>query len=135
MLSGFFNVLRQIRITGALDEIVRFINLVKTELYYRTAEYEEIFSTGELQNYKYLSFSNGEIFVNAEVDEKINREFNTFIKRIGTTDENGQLSLCDEYKTRFEELLENRKTKEKERFQVNTALSVLGALCVLIFFL
>lgn len=135
LLSGFFNVLRQIRITGALDEIVRFINLVKTELYYRTAEYEEIFSTGELQNYKYLSFSNGEIFVNAEVDEKINREFNTFIKRIGTTDENGQLSLCDEYKTRFEELLENRKTKEKERFQVNTALSVLGALCVLIFFL
>ena len=62
-------------------------------------------------------------------------EFNSFIKNIGTTDQDGQISLCDEYKSRFEEALINRKSKDKEKLQVNTALSVFGALTVLIFFL
>ncbi len=135
MFSGLLNVLKQIKNTGALDEIVRFINFVKTEVHYRTAGYEDIYQKAKAQNYKYLSFSEGEIYVNKAVDVKLTEEFNGFIKKIGTTDEAGQISICDEYKERFEELLINRKSKEKERLQVNTALSVFGALAVLIFFL
>lgn len=132
---GFFNVIRQIKITKALDEIVRFVSLVKTEMNYRKSEFLHIYSIGEKQGYKYLSFSDGQIFADEAVGAGIIEEFNSFIKNIGTTDQDGQISLCDEYKNRFEEALINRKSKDKEKLQVNTALSVFGALTVLIFFL
>lgn len=135
LVAGFLNVLRQIRNTTALDEIVRFINLVKTEVHYRTADYEDIYLKGKMQNYNYLSFSDGKIYVDKTVGETCANEFGDFVDRIGTTDESGQLSLCDEFKERFSEYLKNRKLKEKEKIQVNAALSVLGALTVLIFFL
>lgn len=132
---GLFNAIRQIKITKALDEIVRFVTLVKTELNYKKSEFLHIYSTGEKQNYKYLSFSDGNIYADNAIGAEIIEEFNSFIKNIGTTDQEGQLSLCDEYKSRFEEALINRKSKDKEKLQVNTALSVFGALTVLIFFL
>ncbi len=132
---GIFNVIRQIKITKALDEIVRFVSLVKTEMNYRKSEFLHIYSIGEKQGYKYISFSDGQIFADDAVGAGIIAEFNSFIKNIGTTDQDGQISLCDEYKSRFEEALINRKSKDKEKLQVNTALSVFGALTVLIFFL
>lgn len=135
LFSGIFNVLRHIKITETLDEIVSFINLAKAELHYRTADYEHIYMRGKEQNYNYLSFSGDEIYINDGIDTKLNEEFKGFIKRIGTTDETGQINLCEEYKSRFEDLLISRKSKEKEKLQVNTALSVFGALSVLIFFL
>lgn len=135
LVSGVLNILNQIKKTGALDEIVRFIVLVKTELRYKTAEYDAIYSKGKAQNYKYLSFSDGEIYAPKSIGVDLTEEFKGFIKKIGTTDEAGQLTICDEYKERFEEALENRKSREKEKIQVNAALSVFGALTVLIFFL
>lgn len=132
---GFFNVIRQIKITKTLDEIVRFVSLVKTEMNYRKSEFCHIYSIGENQNYKYLSFSDGQIYADEAIGISIIEEFNSFIKKIGTTDQEGQMSLCDEYKSRFEEFLINRKEKNKEKLQVNTALSVFGALTILIFFL
>lgn len=135
LISGILNVLKQIRITKAIDEIIRFIGLAKIELHYRNAEYDYIVSKGKEQNYKYLSFSGDEIFVGASIGEKLKEDFNCFVKKIGTTDEDGQINLCEEYQRRFEDVLNNRKLKEKEKLQVNTALSVFGALTVLIFFL
>ena len=135
LISGALNVLTHTRVTNAMDEIVRFINLVKTEVHYTTADFEKIFSKGKAQNYKYISFSDDEIFLNKSVGVKLNNDFNGFINKIGTTDEAGQLNICQEYKERFEELLNKRKEKEKEKMQVNTALSFFGALTVLIFFL
>jgi len=135
LFFGLLNVIRQIKNTEALNEIVRFIGLVKTEVRYRTAEYNELYSKGKAQNYKYLSFSEGEIFVNKAVGDELAEDFKGFINRIGTTDEEGQITICDEYKERFEELLKSRKSKEREKLQVNTALSIFGALTVLIFFL
>ncbi|MGN1317071.1 MAG: hypothetical protein ACI4VW_08445 [Acutalibacteraceae bacterium] len=135
LISGGINVLNQIKNTGTLDEIMRFIVLVKTELRYKTAEYDAIYSKGKAQNYKYLSFSDGEIYAPESIGVDLNEEFKEFIKKIGTTDEAGQLTLCDEYKERFEEALENRRSREKEKIQVNAALSVFGALTVIIFFL
>lgn len=135
LLSGALNVLKQLRITKALDEIVRFIKLVKTEVHYTTADFEKLFLKGKAQKYKYLSFSDNQIYLDKSVGVKFCEDFNGFISKIGTTDDVGQLNICDEYKDRFEELLTNRKAKEKEKLQVNTALSLFGALTVLIFFL
>jgi hypothetical protein len=135
LFSGAMNILKQVRITTALDEIVRFINLVKTEVHYTTADFEKIFLKGKLQNYKYISFSDNEIFLDKSVGDKLNEDFNSFINKIGTTDEQGQLNICEEYKERFDEIFTKRKAKEKEKLQMNTALSLFGALTVLIFFL
>ena len=135
LVSGLLNVLKQLKITNALDEIIRFINLVKTEVHYTTADFEKIFLKGKAQNYKYLSFSDNQIFLDKSVGVKFSEEFYSFINKIGTTDEEGQINICQEYKERFEELLTKRKIKEKEKLQVNTALSLFGALTVLIFFL
>ena len=135
LLSGALNILKQISITNTLDEIVRFINLVKTEVHYTTADFENIILKGKAQNYKYISFSDNKIFLNKYVGNKVIEDFNGFINKIGTTDEEGQLNICREYKEIFRELLDKRKITEKEKLQVNTALSVFGALAVLIFFM
>ena len=135
LFSGALNVLKQVGTTKALEEIIGFISLVKTEVHYTTADFEKIFLKGKAQNYKYLSFYDNQIFLNKSADERINEDFNSFINKIGTTDEEGQLNICQEYKERFEEILRKRKIKEKEKLQVNTALSIFGALSVLIFFL
>lgn len=133
--SGALNVLKQMKTTKALDEIVRFINLVKTEVHYTAADFEKIIQKGIAQNYKYLSFSDNQIYLDKSVGVKLSEDFNGFISKIGTTDDIGQLNICQEYKDRFEDILRKRKSKEKERLQVNTALSLFGALTVLIFFL
>lgn len=135
LASGALNVFKQVGTTNALEEIISFISLVKTEVHYTTADFEKIFLKGKAQNYKYLSFYDNQIFLNKSVGERINEDLNSFISKIGTTDEEGQLDICREYKERFEEILRKRKIKEKEKLQVNTALSLFGALTVLIFFL
>ena len=135
LFSGALNVLKQVGTTKALEEIIGFISLVKTEVHYTTADFEKIFLKGKAQNYKYLFFYDNQIFLNKSADKRINEDFNSFINKIGTTDEEGQLNICQEYKERFEEILRKRKIKEKEKLQVNTALSIFGALSVLIFFL
>ena len=135
LFSGALNVLKQMRMTGALDEVIRFINLVKTEVHYTTADFENIVLKGKSQNYKYIAFTDNQIFLNNSVDAKINDDFRGFINKIGTTDAVGQINICEEYKERFEETFMKRKVKEKEKLQVNTALSLFGALTVLIFFL
>lgn len=135
LLSGVLNVRWHIRISNSLDEIVRFINLVRTEVHYTTADFERIVLKANEQNYKFISFSDNRIFLNGPIDKRISEEFNSFINKIGTTDEAGQMNICNEYKERFEELLSKKRVKEKEKLQVNTALSLFGALTVLIFFL
>ena len=135
LLSGAFNIFKQVKITKALDEIVSFINIVRTEVHYTTADFENILLKGKTQNYKHIFFSDNGISVDKSVGERIEGDFNGFVNKIGTTDEYGQISICEEYKERFQELLAQRKMKEKENLQVKTALSVFGALTVLIFFL
>ena len=135
LISGALNALKEVRVTKTLDEIVSFIKLVKTEVHYTTADFERLFMKGKAQNYKYISFSDEKIFLNKSPGEKYNDNFNEFINKIGTTDAEGQINICEEYKERFQELLMKRKIKEKEKLQVNTALSLFGALTVLIFFL
>ena len=117
LFSGALNVLKQVGTTKALEEIIGFISLVKTEVHYTTADFEKIFLKGKAQNYKYLSFYDNQIFLNKSAGERINEDFNSFINKIGTTDEEGQLNICQEYKERFEEILRKRKIKTHKIIQ------------------
>jgi hypothetical protein len=132
---GAINCLKQVSVIRALEEIVSFINLIKMSVNYTAAGFDEIILNGKKQNYKYVSFSDNEIYLDKSVGNKLSGDFNSFINKIGTTDQDGQINICEEYRQRFQEKLFDLKIKEKEKIQVNTALSVFGALTVLIFFL
>ena len=126
---------KQKKKTDLLDEVVRFIGFVKSELNYRNSDFESLYKISCGEGYKYIIFENGQIGLAAFADEKMYAEFSSFIEKIGTTDGEGQLSLCDEYRGRFIDILEVQRQKEKEKLRVNTAVSVMGALSVFIFFL
>lgn len=129
---GIYDVLKEKRKTIALDEIVRFVTFIKGELHYRTSDFENLVNSAKKQKYQYIKFDGLKILPDDFCDETVKSEFFQFINRIGTTDADGQISLCDEYISRFSEMLTQRKQKEKSKIQVNTALSVLSALCVII---
>ena len=132
---GFVSCLNQIKITKALDEIIRFINLIKLSVNYTSAGFDDIVLKGKKQSYRFISFSDGEIYLDKSVPYSLREDFNSFVDKIGTTDQDGQLIICEEYKQSFQDQLFNFKKKEKEKLQVNTALSVFGAVTILIFFL
>ena len=132
---GIAGVLKQKNYTRSLEEAVRFIGFVKTELHYRRSDFISIFESGCEKGYKNIHFENQQIRLDKTAGGINVKEFSDFVECIGTTDESGQFALCDEYSARFGERLKNQLKKESEKIQVNTALSVLGALCVLILFL
>lgn len=129
---GIYDVFKEKRKTVALDEIVRFVSFIKGELRYRTSDFETLVDSAKKQKYQYIKFDGLKILPDDFCDETVKSEFFQFINRIGTTDADGQISLCDEYISRFSEMLTQRKQKEKSKIQVNAALSVLSALCVII---
>ena len=134
-MVGVISCLNQVKTTKVLDEIIRFINLIKLSVNYTSADFEEIILKGKKQNYSFISFSDGKIYLDKSVPYSLREDFNSFVDKIGTTDQDGQIIICDEYKHSFQDQLFYFKKKEKERLQVNTALSVFGAVTILIFFL
>lgn len=129
---GIYDVFKEKRKTVALDEIVRFISFIKGELHYRTSDFETLVNSAKKQKYQYIKFDGLKITPDEFCEETVKSEFFQFVNRIGTTDTDGQISLCNEYISRFSDLLTQRKQNEKSKIQVNTALSVLSALCVII---
>ncbi len=121
--------------TRLLDEVVRFVGFVKSELNYRNSDYESLYEISRGEGYKYITFENKKIGLDGCAEDKVSAEFSAFIQKIGTTDGEGQLSMCDEYRERFADILNVQRQKEKEKLRVNTAVSVMGALSVFIFFL
>lgn len=132
---GAVDILRQKRKTAVLDEIVSFIRFVESELNFHSSDFYSLLENAKLQNYKYLHFENNSITADGLCDENIKRHFYRFTERIGTTDTQGQLSLCDEYLQKFTATFAEHKAKEKSRLQVNAALSVLTAVCILVLFI
>ncbi len=129
---GIYDVLKQKRKTYVLDEIVRFVSFIKGELHYRISDFETLVESAKKQKYRYIKFDVLKIYPDECCDETVKSEFLQFVNRIGTTDTDGQIALCDEYISRFSEKLSERKVNEKSKIQVNAALSVLSALCVII---
>lgn len=134
LVSGGMKAVERKKNTSAVAEILDYISLIKTEVRYLSADYEAIYQKGKSRNYKHISFNDKKIQLNDYCNNEYSDLFNDFTSRLGTTDADGQLSLCEEYKQRFENILKQRMEKDKEKLQVNTALSVLGSICVLIVF-
>lgn len=134
LVSGGMKAVERKKNTSAVSEILDYISLIKTDVRYLSADYEAIYQKGKSRNYKHISFNDKKIQLNDYCNNEYSDLFNDFTSRLGTTDADGQLSLCEEYRQRFENILKQRMEKDKEKLQVNTALSVLGSICVLIVF-
>jgi hypothetical protein len=133
LTTGVYEVFRQKRKTRVIEEILSFVLLVKNEIRYRAPDIETLLKIAQKQNYSYMYFKDGKVTLYENCDGRVKSEFLNFFNRLGTTDTTGQISLCDEFSSLFNKLLEERKENEKSKIQVNTALSVLSALCVIIF--
>ena len=134
LVSGGMKAVERKKNTSAVAEILDYISLIKTEVSYLSADYEAIYQKSKSRNYKHITFYDNKIKLNNYCNNEYRDLFNDFTSRLGTTDADGQLSLCEEYRQRFEIILKQRMEKDKEKLQVNTALSVLGSVCVLIVF-
>ncbi len=119
----------------ALREILSFISSVKAELRFKLADIETLFLSSLKDDFKYITFCENRLMLKGVKNREIIKSFEAFTSKIGTTDSDGQIALCEEYYTRFNELLNEFKLKEKSKIQVNTALGVLGAVTLIVFFL
>ena len=108
---------------------------LKNEINYRKSDYFEIYVAGENCNYKHLCFKDKKIFLLPQNNKNIETEFNQFINKIGTTDTDGQLAICDEYLKYFKQLYSSLKEKEASKMRTNMSLSLFGALSIIIVFL
>ena len=135
LLLGLGACLKQKRKSAILSEIVDFIRFVRLELQYRATDSETLGIMLQKENFKYIHKTEVGFGLSESVDEKIQGYFTSFINHLGTTDREGQLSLCDEYYDKLNDLLYEHKQREKSKIQVNTALSIFGALCVVILFI
>ncbi len=132
---GFGNAFRQKKCTKALEEAVKFISTVRNQVRFQRAEFKEIYDNAKAENYSFILLENERISLKEYAGEKNIKQFSDFVNKIGTTDEEGQISLCDEYYEKLSNSLKEQAGNEQEKIQVHTSLSVLAALCVFIFFL
>ncbi len=121
--------------SGAVKEIIKLISVFKTELRFKLSCNETLFEKVNQEKFNYIAFENNGVFLKKCENNSIKNEFSQFISKIGTTDSEGQISLCDEYLTRFSLLEKEISEKEKSKIKVNTALGMLGAVTVFLFFI
>ena len=131
---GLWDSYKQKRKTVILREMLSFVRFVKCELQYRSPDFESLSRSVKKENYKFIKFDEKSFYITETCDTASSEHFNSFIKHLGTTDCDGQLNLCDEYIEKFNEALNEYKQNEKSKIQINTALSVFGALCIVILF-
>lgn len=117
--------------TQTLYEAVKFINLVKNNIRFSMMDYNNIIECSKNEGFSYVNF-NEQITLSDYVDERKQAEFLAFTKKIGTTDEIGQIALCEEYQERFKEFYKESANKEKSRVNVIGAIGILSVVCVLI---
>lgn len=134
LVFGGLKVVERKKGTSAVTEILDYISLIKTEVSFLSADYDSIYKKGQERNYNHIVFDNGKISLTDNCSQSTRNMFYDFTSRLGTTDQEGQISLCSEYNDRFENVLRQRMEKDKEKMQVDTALSLLGAVCVLVVF-
>lgn len=131
VLLGVNRIINIKRNTRALYEAVKFINSIKNNIRFLSMDYVNLMENAKKENYTYIRFEET-VSITESVGEKIQKEFSGFIGKIGTTDEEGQLCICDEYIERFRELYNESVSKEKARINVVGAISVLCVVCVLV---
>ena len=132
---GIYDFLKYKRCVNALEEAVKLFNLFKSEIHYKGSDYYALCNAGEKENFKYLLFNNSVISLSGIDDERVKTEFSYFVEKIGTTDVEGQLSVCTQAIERLSSILKEYSKKEASKLQVNMSLSILGALSMIIIFI
>lgn len=132
---GYGKALKHRSDTQLLDQAVRLIGFIKTELNYRRPDCEELYRAAYDNGIKCISFNNGRIKPSNAFSESVRNELNSFFSSIGTTDTDGQLALCDEYYERIKRLYDEQRGAEKSKIQVNFAVSLLCVFTVIVLFL
>lgn len=131
ILLGVNRILNIKRNTLALYEVVSFINFVKNNIRFSSMDYDSLVENAKKENYSYIEFEN-EITLAKCTGEKHRREFLSFTEKIGTTDDFGQISICDEYIEKFKSFYNESQSSEKGKVNVVGAISVLSVVCVLV---
>lgn len=132
---GYGKALKHRSDTQLLDQAVRLIGFIKTELNYRRPDCEELYRAACDNGIKCICFNNGRIKPSNAFSESVRKELNSFFSSIGTTDTDGQLALCDEYYERIKRLYDEQRGAEKSKIQVNFAVSLLCVFTVIVLFL
>ncbi len=135
VLFGVYDYLKYKKAINALEEAVKLFNLFKNEIYYKGSDCNALCKLGSSQGFKNLVFKDSKIILQGVDDKQIQKEFTYFAEKIGTTDIEGQLSVCTEAVNKLSSVLNERAKKESSKLQVNMSLSILGALSMIIIFI
>lgn len=132
--AGLNGVKKQRQKTALLDQSVRLISFIKTELNYRKPDCETLYNSARENGFDCIGLVDGTIVPKGDFDDNVTIDLQLFLKSIGTTDADGQLSLCDEYHQRMSAYLKERRSLEKSKTQVDFAVSLLGVFCIIVLF-
>lgn len=135
IVFGAHDCIKFKKTTLAIEELISLAELFKNEMKYRKASYTDLLQLGKKQGYKHIYFNESEISLVCEEKGSLSKDFLRFTEKIGTTDEQGQIALCDEYEEKLRYLLTKQRAKEESKLQINLSLSFLGALSVVIIFI
>ncbi len=135
LLAGFYDSMKQKKKTSVFSEMVDFARFVRAEVQYRVTDSETLAKKVKGENFRYIKQNDEGFFISETNEERAVEQFRSFVNHLGTTDKDGQLNLCDEYIEKFSEILNEHKQNEKSKIQINTALSVFGALSIVILFI
>lgn len=132
IIFGVIKVTEYKKSASAVDEVCRFIIFVKNNIRYKNSTYEMLLSEAENENFKYIEISKNNAVLNKAAGNDALNEYKSFLSKLGTSDTESQLNLCDEYCERFEIIRKNKFEVLPSKIKVCTALSALSALCILI---
>lgn len=132
---GAWDCLKYKNTTRAINEAVKLFRLFKNEIHYRGTDYYSLCRLAEKENFKYITFAENKITLNGVSDFTVNNEFSYYTEKIGTTDTQGQLALCDEAIEKLNASFLEHRRKENSRLQVNMSLSFLSALSIILIFI
>ena len=113
----------------AFDEFCAFCRSVKTGLRYSLSSYDELAAVCGREGYEYIKNGETGLAADSRVNETLRSAFSSFVSKIGTTDCEGQLDICDEFLERLDGLRPAFKDESAKKLKVCTVLSLTIALC------
>ncbi len=132
VFAAFMNAAFQKKGTAAVRKAAEFVKYVRAEVRFNSSLSEEILSKAKQKRFCELFSENGKPVLPSAAGSEAREVFCEFCERIGTTDRESQLELCDSFGERLNEILKDRLCGEREKIRVNTALCLLGAVTVLV---
>lgn len=113
----------------AFDELCSFCRSVKNGLRYRLSRYDELAAVCEREGYQYIKNGDSGLCADSRLSEVLRSAFSGFVSKLGTTDCEGQLDICDEFLARLEDLRPAFKDESAKKLKLCTVLNLTLALC------